>query len=55
MIWLAVSLVAFWVCAATGAGGAWLLRRRTTLSARNLYLLGGVTSLLCGLAILARR
>ena len=26
VIWLAVSLVAFWVCAAVGAGGAWLLR-----------------------------
>ena len=43
------SLVAFWLCAALGAGGAWLLRRRTTLSVRNLYLVGGATSLLCGL------
>ncbi|MGO9909477.1 MAG: hypothetical protein ACLP4R_13180 [Solirubrobacteraceae bacterium] len=55
MIWLAASLVGFWVCAALGAGGAWLLRRRTTLSAQNLYLAGGATSLLCGLAMLAHR
>ena len=55
MIWLAASLVAFWLCAAIGAGGAWLLRRRTTLSVRNLYLAGGATSLLCGLAILAHQ
>ena len=55
VIWLAASLVAFWLCAAIGVGGAWLLRRRTTLSARNLYLLGGAASLLCGLTILARR
>ena len=55
MISLAESLVAFWLCAAIGAGGAWLLRRRTTLSARNIYLLGAATALLCGLAILARR
>ncbi len=54
MIWLAASLIGFWICAALGAGGAWLLRRRTTLSARNLYLLGAGTSLLCGLAVLAR-
>ena len=55
MIWLAASLIAFWVCAAIGVTGAWLLRTRTTLSARNLYLLGGATSLLCGLTILAHR
>jgi hypothetical protein len=55
VIWLAASLVAFWLCAAIGAGGAWLLRGHTTLSVRNLYLLGGATSLLCGLAILAHR
>lgn len=55
MIWLAASLGAFWVCGTIGAVGAWLLRTRTTLSARNLYLLGALASLLCGLAILARR
>ncbi len=55
MIWLAGSVVAFWACAAIGAGGAWLLRRRTTLSARNLYLLGGTACLLCAIAVLARR
>ena len=55
MTWLAASLGAFWLCAAIDVIGAWLLRRRTTLSARNLYLLGGAASLLCGLAILARR
>ena len=55
MIWLAASLIAFWLCAALGAGAAWLLRTRTTLSARNVYLLGGAASLLCGLTILAQR
>jgi hypothetical protein len=51
MTWLLVSLAAFWLCAALGAGGAWLLRRRTTLSARNLYLLGTVMCSLCALAV----
>jgi hypothetical protein len=55
VIELAVSLIAFWVSAALGAGAAWLLRTRTTLSARNAYLLGAAASLLCGLTILAQR
>jgi TraM recognition site of TraD and TraG len=55
LIWVVMSLVGFWVSAAIGAGGAWLLRRRTTLSARNLYLLAAITALLCGLAILGHR
>jgi hypothetical protein len=55
VIWLTASLITFWLCAALGVGAAWLLRTRTTLSARNVYLLGGAASLLCGLTILAQR
>ena len=48
MIALAASLGAFWICAALGAGGAWLMRRRTMLSVRNLYLAAAAGALLCG-------
>ena len=54
MIALAASLAAFWICAALGAGSAWLMRRRTMLSVRNLYLAAAVGALLCGVAVLAR-
>ena len=53
MIPLAASVLAFWCFAALGAASAWLLRRRTTLSIRNLYLAAAVGALLCGLAVLA--
>lgn len=52
MIALAVSLGAFWTCAALGAGGAWLIRRRTMLSVRNLYFAAAVGALRCGAAVL---
>jgi hypothetical protein len=52
MIALAASLAGFWLCAAVGAAGAWLMRRRTMLSVRNLYLAATVGALLCGLAVL---
>ncbi|MDQ6806080.1 MAG: hypothetical protein M3065_14220 [Actinomycetota bacterium] len=32
---LAASLAAFWICAAVGAAGAWLMRRRAMLSVRK--------------------
>ncbi len=51
MIALGVSLGAFWCCAAFGAAGAWLMRRRTTLSVRNLYLAAAAGALVCGAAI----
>jgi hypothetical protein len=54
MIALAASLAAFWICAAVGAAGAWLMRRRTMLSVRNLYLAAAVGALPCGVAVLAR-
>jgi len=54
VIGLATSLAAFWVCAAAGAAGAWLLRRRTTLSIRNLYLAAAASALVCAVAVVAR-
>ena len=54
MIALGVSVSAFWICAAVGAGGAWLMRRRTMLSVRNLYLAAAVGALVCGAAVLMR-
>lgn len=54
MIALAASLAAFWICAATGAAGAWLMRRRTMLSVRNLYLTAAAGALTCAIAVLAR-
>jgi len=54
MIVLAMSLAAFWICAALGAGGAWLMRRRTMLAVRNLYLAAATGALLCGASVLTR-
>jgi hypothetical protein len=54
VIALAASLAAFWVAAAVGAAGAWLLRRRTTLSVRNLYLAAAAAALVCAAAVAAR-
>ena len=54
MIALAASLAAFWICAAAGAAGAWLMRRRTMLSIRNLYLAAAAGALTCAIAVLAR-
>jgi hypothetical protein len=54
VIALAISLAAFWLCAAAGATGAWLLRRRTSLSVKNLYLAGGVAAAVCGAVTFAR-
>lgn len=52
MIALGVSVAAFWICAALGAIGAWLMRRRTMLSVRNLYLAAAAGTLMCGAAVL---
>jgi hypothetical protein len=54
MIALALSLAAFWLCAAAGATGAWLMRRRTSLSIKNLYLAAGITTAACGGVAFAR-
>ena len=54
MIALALSLGAFWLCAAAGATGAWLMRRRTSLSIKNLYLAAGITTAACGAVAFAR-
>lgn len=53
MIPLAASLAAIWVCAAAGVAGAWIMRRRTSLSVRNLYLAAVLGAALCGGAVLA--
>lgn len=55
MIALAASLAAFWAFAAVGAAGAWCMRRRTTLSVRNFYLVAAAAGLVCALALVARR
>ena len=51
MIALTVSLAALWVCAGLGTAGAWLLRRRTMLSIRNLYLAATAGGLSCAAAV----
>jgi hypothetical protein len=51
---LVIGLAAFWLCAAAGAAGAWLLRRRTSLSVKNLYLAGGIAAAACGALTFAR-
>jgi hypothetical protein len=48
------SLAAFWLCAALGAFAAWLMRRRTTLSVRNLYLAAAASALVCASIVLLR-
>jgi hypothetical protein len=54
VIALAVSLAGLFVCGGAGAIGAWLLRRRTTLSAKNLYAAGAGAAVLCAVAVLER-
>jgi hypothetical protein len=54
VIRLAISLGAFWLLAAAGAAGAWLLRARTTLSVKNLYLAGAGMAAVCAVAVAAR-
>ena len=48
------SLAAFWLCAALGAFVAWLMRRRTTLSVRNLYIAAAASALVCASIVLLR-
>src|SRR5579875_1763669 len=48
------SLAAFWLCAALGTFAAWLMRRRTTLSIRNLYLAAAASALACASIVLLR-
>jgi hypothetical protein len=54
LIALAISLGAFWLCAALGALGAWLMRRRTTLSVRNLYLGAASAAVVCAAIVLLK-
>jgi TraM recognition site of TraD and TraG len=54
MMLLAASLAAFWSCSALGAGTAWMMRRRTTLSVRNLYFAAAVACLLIAAAVVMR-
>jgi hypothetical protein len=54
VIALMASLAAFWLCAALGAFAAWLMRRRTTLSVRNLYLAAAASALVCASIVLLR-
>ena len=54
MIALAASLAGFWLCAALGALAAWLMRRRTTLSVRNLYVGAASSALVCAAIVFVR-
>jgi hypothetical protein len=54
VIALTVSLASFWIFAALGATGAWLVRRRTTLSIRNFYLVAALAAIGCAGAVVAR-
>jgi hypothetical protein len=54
MIAFAVSLTAFWLCVGLGTGIAFVMRRRTTLSVRNLYLAAALATALLGAAVILR-
>jgi hypothetical protein len=49
-----IDIALTFLCAAAGAGGAWLLRRRSSLSVRNLYPVAAVAFTLIAAAIAAQ-